>query len=183
MSKPAFFLDRDGNINIDRVYINDPRLMELIPGAAEAIAEAQKAGYLIVVVTNQSGVARGIIEESALEKIHARMDELLKPYGASVDSYKVCLHAPGDKCACRKPLPKLVLDAAKELDIDLKRSVFIGDKLSDVATGQAAGCAYSILVRTGKGELEQKAASTVRPDLVAPDLARAMQWARERLRR
>lgn len=184
--KPAFFLDRDGTINIDRVYINDPRLIELLPGAAAAIRRAQEAGFLIVVVTNQSGIARGIIEPGAMPKIHARLDELLAAEGASIDRYEMCVHQPTDKCDCRKPQPKMVFEAAKALDIDLKRSVFVGDRLSDVGCGIAAGCRYSILLRTGMGEKAEKlheinASPAETPSYIAHDLAEAVDWSLGRL--
>lgn len=174
--RPALFLDRDDTINIDRVYINDPKLIELIPGAAQAIRRAQDAGYLIVVVSNQSGVGRGIIDPRALPKIHRRLDELLqKEAGASVDLYELCLHTPEENCDCRKPNPKLVLDAAKALNIDLGKSAFIGDKLTDVATGINAGCRASILIRTGKSHGEQHP-SDAKPAFVADSLATAVDW-------
>jgi histidinol-phosphate phosphatase family protein len=185
--KPAFFLDRDGTINIDRVYINDPRLIELIPGAAAAVKRAQAAGFLIVVVTNQSGIARGIIDPGALPKIHARLDELLaSEAGASVDRYEICVHRPEEGCECRKPKPRMVREAAKALGIDLSRSVFVGDRLSDVATGIASGCRYSILLRTGMGEkaeklLDLRAKPEETPDYVAHDLGEAVDWALERI--
>lgn len=181
----AFFLDRDGTINIDRVYINDARLMELIPGAARALRKLNDRGYPVVVVTNQSGVGRGIISPDALPKIHDRLDELLREQGgARIDLYQICRHSPQEQCDCRKPQPKLVHEAAKDLGIDLNQSVFIGDKLSDVATGKNAGCRYSILLRTGKGQQEEILAQlTPRPDpsevadFVAEDLAEAVDWA------
>lgn len=183
----AFFLDRDGTINIDRVYINDPRLIELIPGAARAIRRARDAGYKIVVVTNQSGVGRGIIDPLILPAIHARLDELLGYEGAKIDLYQICLHAPAERCDCRKPLPKLVLESAKDLGIDLKESVFVGDKLTDVATGKNAGCGLSLLLRTGKGAQEELLAQlTPKPepnetaDYVADDLAEAIDWVLKR---
>lgn len=179
--KPAFFLDRDGTINIDRVYINDPRLIELIPGAAQAIRRAQEAGFLIVVVTNQSGIARGIIDPGAMPKIHARLDELLAAEGASIDRYEMCVHHPKENCDCRKPKPKMVLEAAKALNIDLKRSVFVGDRLSDVGAGIAGGCRYSILLRTGMGEKAEKLhdiqpSTAETPSYIAHDLAEAVDW-------
>lgn len=185
----AFFLDRDGTINIDRVYINDPRLIELLPGAANAIRKAQDAGFKIVVVTNQSGVGRGLISAQELPKINARVDELLeKEAGAAIDLYKICLHTPADACDCRKPNPKLVQEAAVELGINLQNSVFIGDKLSDVATGKRAHCRYSILLRTGKGRQEELLAQLTAvphpeesPDFVADDLLAAVTWSLAKL--
>ncbi|MGZ3695922.1 MAG: D-glycero-alpha-D-manno-heptose-1,7-bisphosphate 7-phosphatase, partial [Bdellovibrionota bacterium] len=154
--KGAFFLDRDGTINVDHIYISDPDLIELIPGSAEAIARVQKAGFLVVVVTNQSGVGRGFIEAQNLPLIHSRLDSLLAKHGAHIDDYRICIHHPEDGCDCRKPNATMVKEAAQELGIDLSRSVFVGDRLSDVATGPNSGCRFSILVRTGKG-LEEEA--------------------------
>ncbi len=184
--KPALFLDRDGTINIDRVYINDPRLIELIPGAAEAIRDAKNAGFVIVVITNQSGVGRGIIDIHVLPTINKRLDRLLLARsGVAVDLYKMCVHAPQENCNCRKPKPTLVLEAAKELNLDLKNSFFIGDRLTDIATGKAAACKANILVRTGKGDNEgrlyQLGSKKNRnpkeePDYVAEDLRAAVDW-------
>lgn len=173
--KPALFLDRDGCINIDRVYINQARLMELIPGSADAIARARRAGWLVVVVTNQSGIGRGIIAPGEMPKIHARLDELLKAADAdaAIDLYQICPHRPEDECKCRKPSPYLVKEAAKKLGIDLKKSAFIGDKITDVETGEAAGCRWSILLRTGKGVDEAKAAGKKKIKICA-DLAAAV---------
>lgn len=185
MSRPAFFLDRDGTINVDHVYINDPARIELIPGSAAAIARVRAAGYLVVIVTNQSGIGRGIIQAEAMPKINGRMEELLRAeagVGAAVDHYGICVHHPDEDCECRKPKPFLVHEAAAALGIDLARSVFVGDKLTDVATGKNAGCRFSVLVRTGKGADEEKvvysgrAAAEEKPDFIADDLAAAVEW-------
>lgn len=181
--KGAFFLDRDGTINVDHVYIKDPALIELIPGSADAIRRVQEAGYLVVVVTNQSGVGRGIIDGNKLPDIHARLDELLAQEGAHIDDYRICVHRPEENCECRKPKGFLVKEAAKELAIDLSRSVFVGDRFSDVAAGANGGCRYSILVRTGKGAEEEARlggsglSKAERPDHVADDLDQAVDWA------
>jgi histidinol-phosphate phosphatase family protein len=163
-NRPALFLDRDGCINVDRVYINDPKLMSLLPGAASAIAQARQAGYAIVVVTNQSGVGRGIIKKEALPKIHARLDALLLEESpeAKIDRYQICPHSPEEDCDCRKPSPKLVLNAAIALNLDISRSAFIGDKISDVETGENAGCAWNILLETGKGAKEKQTVAAKR---------------------
>ncbi len=185
VTKPALFLDRDGTINIDRVYIHDPKLIELIPGAAKSIKKAQDAGFAIVVVTNQSGISRGLIDKNALPLINRRVSELLQDEaGASIDLYQICPHAPLDRCKCRKPLPKLVLEAANQLGLDLSRSAFIGDKLVDVGCGNRAKCAASILLRTGKGREEEhilkvggrQIPAESRPSFVADDLAAAIDW-------
>jgi histidinol-phosphate phosphatase family protein len=177
--RPALFLDRDGTINVDKVYINHPDLLELIPGAAEAIRKAKESGYFIVVVSNQSGIARGIIEEWMLPKIHARLDELLlEACGEKIDLYQICEHAPWDECECRKPKAKLVQDAAKDHSLDIPHSYFIGDKMTDVEAGLNAGCRGNILLRTGKGAKEEKIFSDKGhlPDLVAEDLLEAVNW-------
>ncbi len=183
MKRGAFFLDRDGTINIDHVYINDPKQIELIDGSAEAIAKAREVGFAIVVVTNQSGIGRKIIEPGALPRIHSRMEQLLVTAspGARIDRYEMCIHRPDENCDCRKPSPKMVLEAARQLNIDLQQSVFVGDRLSDVATGKNAGCGLSILVRTGKGLEEEKliegSGPAEQPDFVADDLAEAVGYA------
>jgi D-glycero-D-manno-heptose 1,7-bisphosphate phosphatase len=183
VKRGAFFLDRDGTINIDHVYINDPKQIELIDGSAEAIAKAREVGFAIVVVTNQSGIGRKIIEPGALPRIHSRMEQLLVTAspGARIDRYEMCIHRPDENCDCRKPSPKMVLEAARQLNIDLHQSVFVGDRLSDVATGKNAGCGLSILVRTGKGLEEEKliegSGPAEQPDFVADDLAEAVGYA------
>lgn len=177
----ALFLDRDGTINFDRVYINDPKLIELIPGAAEAMVAAKEAGYRIIVVTNQSGVGRGLIPPEQIEKIHHRLDELLEEFGVKIDSYKICAHAPQEKCKCRKPSPKLVLEAAEQFGLNLNECCFIGDKMTDVETGLNAKCGNSILLRSGKGTEEEKlwkihGQPNPQPSFVADDLWEAVNW-------
>lgn len=181
--RPALFLDRDGTINEDYVYIADPDLIVLIPGSAAAIRRAQDAGWLVVVITNQSGVGRGLIVPEALPAIHARLEHLLeREAGATIDRYGICVHAPTEDCACRKPKPFLIEEAARAFDIDLENSVFVGDKLTDVAAGHRAGCRRSVLVRTGKGAQEEMLLNHAgipveeRPDHVADDLAAAVDW-------
>ncbi len=153
----AVFLDRDGTINEEREYLHRVEDFAFIPGAPEAIRELRRAGFLVIVVTNQSGIGRGYYDEAALARLHAHMDNELALVGASVDAYYFCPHHPkhgiGDyrrECDCRKPLPGMLLTAAREWHVDLGASYLVGDKMADVEAAQAAGC-RPILVRTGYG--------------------------------
>ncbi len=177
----AVFLDRDGTINEDPGYLSDPGQMKLLPGVREAIAELKRAGFLIVVVSNQSGVARGLIRKEVLPEIHAMLGSLLGP-DAAIDRYELCFHHPDEDCECRKPKPKLILDAAEALGVDLSRSYMVGDKQSDVDAGCAAGCAGYALVRTGEGERSEKhldkarAAGCSDPSFIGDGLADVVRW-------
>jgi histidinol-phosphate phosphatase family protein len=175
----ALFLDRDGTINVDPGYINDPSLIKLLPGAAAAIRRARDAGYLIAVISNQSGVARGLIAPETLPQIHRRLNELLHEEAqACVDFFACCTHHPDALCNCRKPLPRLVYEAQAHLGIDLSRSAFVGDRLTDVRTGKSSPVRYTVMVRTGEGrEQELKIASPEEaPDFIADDLGGAVDW-------
>jgi D-glycero-D-manno-heptose 1,7-bisphosphate phosphatase len=154
----AVFLDRDGTINEEIGYMDRMEKLRLIPGAAEAIRLINATGMKTVVVTNQSGVARGIFTESFVAETHARLGEMLRAEGASLDGIYFCPHHPtegrGDYlrvCECRKPAPGLLFRAAAELDLDPARSYMVGDTLKDIEAGRRAG-AQGILVRTGYGE-------------------------------
>jgi D-glycero-D-manno-heptose 1,7-bisphosphate phosphatase len=151
--KRAVFLDRDGTINREVDYLNHPDRFELLPGAAEAIAAWNAAGWLVVVVTNQSGVGRGYFSSETLEAIHSRMHSVLAQRSARVDAIYCCPHDPADKCVCRKPSSHLFKNAARDLGIDLRRSFLVGDKWSDVLPAAELG-ANAILVRTGYGVTE-----------------------------
>lgn len=178
-SRKALFLDRDGTINIDPGYLSQPDQMRLIPGAAKAIRRARDKGYLIAVITNQSGVGRGLIDPDTLPRIHARLNEMLEQEaGASIDFFASCTHHPSENCRCRKPLPRLVFEAQAELGVDLAQSAFIGDRLTDVRTGKSAPVGRTILVRTGEGREQegQIAGAEDRPDFVADDLGAAVDW-------
>jgi D-glycero-D-manno-heptose 1,7-bisphosphate phosphatase len=145
----AAFLDRDGTIIHDRGYVRRAEDVELLPGAVDALRRAADAGLRLVVVSNQSGVGRGLVSPQELDEVHARMVELLSDAGVALDGAYYCPHAPSEDCACRKPKPGLLLRAVEELDLDPGRSVMIGDKLSDEEAGRAAGCVRTI--RLGPG--------------------------------
>jgi len=157
--KKACFLDRDGVLIVDKNYLHDVSQVELEPGAAEAVRLLNRNGYQVVVVSNQSGVARGYFTEAKVREVNQYIHRLLEADGARIDGWYFCPHHPKGtvpeytvKCDCRKPEPGLLLRAAKELDLDLQASYMIGDKVSDVEVGNRAGCRAGILVMTGQAE-------------------------------
>jgi histidinol-phosphate phosphatase family protein len=150
-SGKAVFLDRDGTINFDPGYISSPEQLVLLAGVGEALRSLQSAGYKLIVITNQSGVARGLIPAGKLDEIHARMNDLLKPHAVAIDEFFSCLHHPDDGCECRKPRPRMIQEAASKHGIDLKASVMVGDRFTDVEAGRNAGVGRLCLVRTGLG--------------------------------
>lgn len=141
--KRALFLDRDGTLIVDVGYPRDPALVEPLPGAIEALRALQR-DYALVIISNQSGIARGRITEAEAAAVHARVVDVFAAGGVAFAGAYYCPHGPDAGCQCRKPAPGLVLDAARELGLDLARSVMIGDKDSDVEAGQAAGCGRAI---------------------------------------
>lgn len=134
---------------IDVKYCDDPKLVQLIPGAAEGLRAFREAGYLIVVVTNQSGIGRGYFNIETLDRVNDRLRDELRRGGADYDALYYCPHVPADGCECRKPKPGLILRAASELGIDLKSSYSIGDRDLDIQAGKAAGT-RTVLVSTGE---------------------------------
>ena len=139
------FLDRDGTIIEDVGYPRDPQLVRLLPGASAALRRFREHGLRLVVVSNQSGIGRGLVTQAEADAVHARFVELLDREGVALEDVRYCPHAPGDGCDCRKPEPKLLLEAARKLDVDLARSFALGDKPSDVEAGRRAGCRGLIL--------------------------------------
>jgi len=140
-ARAAVFLDRDGTINEDTAYVSRPEDMVLLPRAAPAIARLNDAGLPVVVVSNQSGIGRGYFTREEYDRIAARLDELLRAEGARLDATYICPHAPSDPlaCDCRKPATLLFRRAAADLELDLQRSWFIGDRVRDVEPAAALG--------------------------------------------
>ncbi|MDD3886665.1 MAG: D-glycero-beta-D-manno-heptose 1,7-bisphosphate 7-phosphatase [Victivallaceae bacterium] len=171
--KSAFFLDRDGVINAEVDYLSDPEQAVLLPGVADALKMIHASGMLAVVVTNQSGIARGYYTEEDMHAVHRRLDELLAQSGAAVDAYYFCPHHPKytGECDCRKPAPGMLKKAAAELHIDIASSAMAGDRMSDVGAGRTAGCAESYLLLTGYGPTtaatHDLTGITVKPDLAS----------------
>jgi histidinol-phosphate phosphatase family protein len=141
VSRRAAFLDRDGTIIRDTEYLRDPEQVELLPGAASAIRRLNEAGWPVIVVTNQSGIARGLLTEQDYERVRMRLDKLLAEAGARIDATYHCPHHPDltGPCDCRKPGIKLYRDAAAAHDLDLSGSWYVGDRLRDVAPGDQFG--------------------------------------------
>jgi D-glycero-D-manno-heptose 1,7-bisphosphate phosphatase len=162
---PFIILDRDGVINHDSVdYIKSPAEWLPIVGSLEAIARFNQAGYKVIIATNQSGLARGYYDEATLQQIHDKFISLLTAAGGQVQEIFFCPHHPDDKCTCRKPKPGMLHDIAKKYGVDLSRTIFIGDSLSDVQVAQHAGC-EPVLVLTGNGQrtlTELPAGNTIR---------------------
>ncbi len=136
--KQALFLDRDGTLIVDVGYPRDPALVEPLPGAIEALRELQRT-YELVIVSNQSGVGRGRITNDEAYEVHERVIQVFRAEGVWFSGVYYCLHAPDAGCACRKPAPGMLLEAARELRLDLASSVMLGDKASDIEAGRAAG--------------------------------------------
>lgn len=136
----ALFLDRDGTLIVDIGYPRDPAQVKLIDGAAAALRGAKALGYQLVVISNQSGLGRGLIRPEEATAVQARVVEVLAAEGVVLDAAYFCPHTPDAGCTCRKPSPALLQRAARERALDLSRSVMVGDKASDVEAGRAAGC-------------------------------------------
>ncbi len=181
--RPAIFLDRDGTLNEDVGCLDRLERFRLFPWSLDAIRLLRRAGYAVVVVTNQGGVARGFLTESFVDEVRRVIDRRLAAIGERLDGHYCCPHEPhapvaaySRECDCRKPRPGLVRQAARELDLDVGRSVVIGDKWSDVRLARAAG-ARGILVRTGYGRSQEQAPPAgLRPDAVAATLMDAAGW-------
>lgn len=155
--RPGVFLDRDGTVIEEKNYLARPEDVVLLPTVGETIARLNATGIPVAVVTNQSGVARGYFPESQIAEVHARLDELLAPFGARVDHYEYCPHHPEEgigpyqvDCDCRKPKPGMLVRSSRILELDLMRSLMVGDRPGDLEAGANAGC-QSALVLTGYG--------------------------------
>jgi len=179
--KKAVFLDRDGTVIEDVGYMESPNQIKFITGSIEAIKSLNEAGYKVVVVTNQAGVARGIVTEDMLQTIDKTLHKWILNGGAYLDGIYYCPHHPEygvypykQVCECRKPAPGMIKKAEKDLKIDLSQSFMVGDKATDVELGKRIGI-KSVLVLTGKGSRD-KERLTVKPDHIAENLSKATNW-------
>ncbi len=183
MNRIGIFLDRDGTINTEVDYLRSPSDLQLIPGSAEAIREANELGWQVFIITNQSGIARGIFDETTLQKIHTELTIKLAEEDAFIDAIYYCPHHPDEgippyrrTCTCRKPGTGMLETAREDFGIDLSASYVIGDRMIDVQTAYAAG-ATPVLVLTGYGRDELNLCREAHLDVphVAEDLYGAIQ--------
>jgi D-glycero-D-manno-heptose 1,7-bisphosphate phosphatase len=175
-SPKVVILDRDGTIVVDRPYLADPAGLEFLPGAAAGLRALHEQGLRLVLITNQSGVGRGLLSLGQLEAIHARLRRMMSEAGAPLEAIYFCPHAPEADCACRKPRSELLLRAAAELGFEPADAVVIGDKTSDIEFGARVG-ARTILIAPQVTDRAPEAGA--RPDFVAADLMQAAVAIRE----
>ncbi len=176
MLKKAVFLDRDDTIIKDKVYLSDPGEIEILPQAADSIRLLNEQDIPVIVITNQSGIARGLLTEKRLRIIHERLSSLLREQGARIDAIYYCPHHPEGtveryavSCSCRKPKPGMLLKAAKDFRLDLPSCFMIGDKPDDIEVIHNVG-GKGILVQTGKHHDHRRA------DFIAGDILQAAEW-------
>ncbi len=176
--RKAALIDRDGVLNEDRAYVHRIEDFQFIPGAIAALQRLQQAGFLLVLITNQSGIARGLFTEADYHRLDRYIREQLSQSGVSLDSVQYCPHLPDAAvgqyrrdCECRKPRPGMILEAAALLNIDLAQSFLVGDRASDIDAGRAAGVGRCFLVRSGQ---KFSAADALLADAVYDDLAQCV---------
>ena len=176
--KSAVFVDRDGTICFDKHYLSDPNGLELIPTVAEGIRRLNEAKMPVIVVTNQSGIARGYFSEKTLKEIHQRLAEMLELQGSRVDDIFHCPHMPNAGCPCRKPAPGMLLQAKEKHGIDLANSFVIGDRMMDVEMAHAVGAQAALVPEPGDqyGVDAEMLASKDKPDFRAGTFLEAVDW-------
>jgi D-glycero-D-manno-heptose 1,7-bisphosphate phosphatase len=160
---PGLFLDRDGTLMEDPGYVSHLDQVRLIPGIAATLKRFREAGYALVIVTNQSGIGRGLYTWDDYDAVAARLEELLAAEGVAFDAVLACGHAPDEGCGWRKPAPGMIREAATLLALDLERSLLVGDKLSDLEAAAAAGLTRAVHVASGQGARERTKVSAGKP--------------------
>lgn len=175
--KRAVFLDRDGTLNVDRNYLSNPAELVIIPGTGPALRGLMDAGFLLFIVTNQSGIGRGYYTLADMHAVNDRLCTELSRDGVRFEKIYFAPESPESPSRGRKPSPDFLFDARDEFGLDLSQSYMVGDKLIDVQCGWNAGVKKSILVRTGYGaEVEKNSAPGLKPAVIADDMRDAAQW-------
>jgi len=176
MGNRAVFIDRDGTINVNVEYLDTPDNFRMYPTVGEGIKQLRDKGFKIIVVTNQSGIARGYFSHETLEKIHRRMKDEFNKHGVTIDAIYYCPHHPDENCSCRKPKIGMLEKAIKDFDIDARHSFFIGDRMLDVETGYKVGC-KTVLVPERKDLVgQERKESIIEPDYVCDDFISGVKW-------
>ncbi len=163
----AVFTDRDGTLNPDFHYLSDPERYEFLPGVTEGIRRLREHGFLVICVTNQSGVGRGFFTAERLEEIHRRIEQRLERAGTRLDAFYYCPHLPEDRCACRKPGTELFERASREFHIDLKSSAILGDRFLDILVGARLGMTSVLIPERG---MEREIETELKANRAVPDL-------------
>ncbi|MBL67293.1 MAG: HAD family hydrolase [Verrucomicrobiales bacterium] len=172
----AVFLDRDGTLNVERHYLDDPDAVEIFPGTGATLRRLMDAGFPLFIVTNQSGIGRGYYTEDDMHAVNTRLAEMLASDGVRFEKIYFAPESPEAESPGRKPSPKFLLDAAAEFGVDLARSYMIGDKLLDLQCGWNAGVKQSILVRTGYGAEHERDHPETAGAVVVDGLPEAVEW-------
>jgi histidinol-phosphate phosphatase family protein len=172
---PVLFLDRDGTLIEEGEYMKHPRQVRVLPGVYRALRELKSKGFRIVVVSNQSGVGRGLITPRQMRSVHQKFESDLRRHKVVLDGFYFCPHHPGRGCGCRKPKPGMLKQAARELNLKWRSAISVGDRPSDVELGQRTG-GLGILVKSGYGAAWARSKNKGRPDHVAKDFAAAARW-------
>ena len=168
MGDRVVFLDRDGTMVKDVPYCSKVEDLELLPGIPEAVKLLNDNGFKVIVVTNQSGIARGYLSENTLSQIHNKLKSELTKFGAHLDAIYYCPHHPDDNCGCRKPKAGLLLQASKDFNIDFEQSYIVGDQPMDITAGRSLGCRTVLLSEVNKPNCY--------PDFMAKTLLEASKW-------
>ena len=176
MGNRAVFVDRDGTINVNYGYISSPDNFKMYPGIVKGIKLLNESGFKVIVITNQSGIARGYFSKEALKEIHDKMEKELAEKGASVDAIYYCPHHPDENCDCRKPETGLFKMAKDDFDIDYKKSFVVGDRMLDVEAGYKLGC-KTILVPEDKDKVKkEQEKSNAKPDFICDNFYSGIKW-------
>lgn len=178
MKNKAVFIDRDGTINVDVHYLDDPDKFEMYPSVGEGVKKLKENGFRIIVITNQSGIARGYFTEKQLSNIHEKMKKEFQRFNVVLDGIYYCSHHPDDNCNCRKPNTGLFENAINEHNINAKKSYMLGDKILDIGAGKKIGARTVFIPEPHKREefISKKNEWEYNPDYIADDFMDAVEW-------